>query len=255
MAEQAMGTMFKRLHAWSGAALASWVLAGCGGYGYLPPPPPEAPDVNASPLMVEADPPGHEFESSTIVRLRPVEGMDVDIFYTLDGSPATDEHAKRYEGALEIESTTLLNYIAKSATSWSTPGSELYVAMRPTVEAQDAKRTFRSDPDSIFFAWQPGDPAIMRETITLTANGVEPIRIASIRLGAIPSGQFFFEYGAFTLSEVPGPTTLAPGESLSFEVSYAPTATLRSAAIMVESDSDKNEGKTLIEVWGRVSAW
>lgn len=206
--------------------------------------------------MVRADPPGHEFSGATIVRLRPMAGADIDIFFTLDGSPATADHAQRYQGALELESTTLLNYIARDpAGAWSAPGSELYVAKAPALEVKDVRRGLAHDPDMVFFAWKAGDPTPMRQTITLTAFGVEPVTIASIRLVRNPAGQFFWEAGAFELELPAERPTLAPGESMEFDVTYEPTASFRSAAIEVRSDDERSDGRKLIEVWGRASAW
>ncbi len=239
--------------AWSSIGLGLGCLVGCG--GFEEPPPPQAPDVHASPLMVRADPPGHEFSGATIVRLRPMAGS-VDIFYTVDGAPATAGHATPYTGALELESTTLLNYIARDANgAWSAPGSELYVSKPPATEVKNARRGLRHDPEMVFFAWKPGDPVPMREVITLTAFGEEPVTIASIRLVRNPGGQFFWEAGAFELELPEERPTLQPGESMQLEVSYEPTSSFRSAAIEVRSDDDRSEGRKLIEVWGRSSAW
>lgn len=235
---------------WSITGLACFV--GCG--GFEPPEPPQSPEISASTLMVRADPPGHEFTGATIVRLRPMDGADVDIYYTVDGTPATDGRAVRYEGALELESTTLLSYTARDASgAWSMPGSELYVARPRPVELKEVRRGLDHDPEMVFFAWKAGDRVPLREVVTLTSIGIEPLDISSIRLVRNPAGQFFWEQGAFQL-ELPERRALAPGESMEIELSYQPTASFRSAAIEIISNDERNEGRTLIEVWGR-AAW
>lgn len=229
--------------------------AACGGFEF--PPPPESPDVRSSPALVRADPPGHEFSGSTIVRLRPMESAPVEIYYTTDGSVPTGEHAEVYTGALELEATTLLNFIARDTATgaWSMPGSELYTAKREEAVAQDVARGLYQDPQMVFFVWQPGAAVPMRETVRLVSGGREPVTIRSIRLVRNPAGQFFWVDGAFELTVPDDRRVLAPGEALEVDLSYMPTSTFRSAAIEVLSDSERSEGRTLIEVWGRTSAW
>lgn len=213
--------------------------------------------MRSSPALVRADPPGHEFSGSTIVRLRPMESAPIEIYYTTDGSVPTSEHATLYTGALELEATTLLNFIARDTDtgSWSMPGSELYTAKREEVQAQDVARGLHHDPQMVFFVWQPGAAVPMRETVRVVSGGSEPVTIRSIRLVRNPTGQFFWVDGAFELTVADDRRVLAPGEVLELELSYMPTSTFRSAAIEILSDSERSGGRTLIEVWGRTSAW
>jgi uncharacterized protein YfaS (alpha-2-macroglobulin family) len=68
-----------------------------------------------------------------------------------------------------------------------------------------------------------------------------------------PAGAFFFDPEAFEVPTIDEPVILAPGTSLSFEISYRPTATLRSAVLRVVCDSD--DGPLDLEMWGRISPW
>jgi hypothetical protein len=229
-------------------------LAACG--GEFVEPKPEAPNVVLTSNLVVADPPGHDFEGETEVRLEAPGSQDMTIYYTLDGSPATGTDALEYGGPIRLTETTLLNFIARDPRLvWSEPRSELYVAQTEPTPVRDVARALVLSRDLVFFAWDPGDDSPMRETIELRASGTEPVHIFRIALGLNPRGQMFWESGAFRIVSGTDPITLAPGESTTLTIVYEPTATLRSAAVLISSDQEMTGGDQLIELWGRVNPW
>ena len=236
--------------AWA-AVLLPWVAA-CGGADFDDREP-VAPHVVLSSIPVFAEPPGHQFEEPTRVALEVPEQPGAEIFYTLDGSPATGPDALPYEGPIHIDRTTVLNFIAMTPRSvWSEPGTELYVARRAPVIASSDPRALRADPELMFFAWQPGQARPMRDSVRITATGSEPVSIESISLGVSPHGAMFADPSAFRLLEGAHPVVLAPGQVHELVVGYQPTETLRSAAIVLRTSEGR---EVLVDLWGRVSNW
>lgn len=226
--------------------------AGCG--GEFAEPQPNAPQVVLRSMPVIADPRGHEFEGATEVTLQAPDDSSAQIFFTTDGSPASGETAQLYQGPIVMTETTLLSFIARTREDiWSESGSELYVAAQPELQTSADPRVLKSDPESLFFVWRPGERTPMRRVITVRSTGERPVQINKIALGLNPNGEAFWEGGAFLLASGTEPRVLLPGSSFDITVVYEPTRTLRSASIIIESDQSDQD--MLIELWGRISPW
>lgn len=203
-----------------------------------------------SSLLVAADPPGFTFDTQALVEIN--SSRPATIFYTLDGTSASSDDALEYFGPIHIDDHTLLSFTAVASDGiWSVPGSELYAKAEIMERPEVAARMLSLGSDSVFFEAKPGEAGPIIKSIGIRSTGTQPVRIQSIALGANPIGAAYFDPNAFEILEAHAPITLAPGEATVVKVSYMPTRTLRAAAIMIASDEQRNDGQTIIELWGR----
>jgi hypothetical protein len=218
-----------------------------------------APDANLPPAPLDSSLPVIVTPRSTVfsepirVSLRDTQGSR--IYYTLDGMMPTDTSAVPYEGPIELKSTTLLQFVARLPDGrWSPAGRELYTydPGLPVIAEPEHRGRLRPG-DILFFAWKAGDSVPMTETVEVASVGKRPLVVRRLELLPNPAGAFFFDPEAFEVPAIDEPVILAPGTSLSFEISYRPTATLRSAVLRVVCDSD--DGPLDLEMWGRISPW
>jgi hypothetical protein len=228
--------------------LLSSLLAACGASeGDLPPAPFD------SSLPVIAAPRGTVFSQPIKVSLKDTQGSR--IYYTIDGMMPTDTSAVPYEGPIELESTTLLQFVARLPDGrWSPAGRELYTydPGLPVIAEPEHRGRLRPG-DILFFAWRSGDPVPMTDVVEIASVGRRPLVVRRLELLPNPAGAFFFDANAFEIPTLDEPVILAPGTSMQLTIRYRPTPTLRSVVLRVVCDSD--DGPLDLELWGRISPW
>ena len=231
------------------AGIALGLLASCGSE------PAPAPEETGAPLSVAAEPQGYEFLGSTSVEL--IASEPAQIFYTTDGEEPTSEHARIYRGPIELKESTYLTFIAfGDGEIWSPPRRELYV-YAPTIAPQPQRvaRALELTPDHLFFGAQLGEDSILEHKVTIRSIGPASVNITSLALGINAKGSSFWEPGIFSIDGGGGARILRSGESLTLTVRYQPTETFRSAAVIIESDEERNGGHQEVELWGRRISW
>ena len=225
------------------------IAPGCGGE--------EAPTpTKITPLEVAANPPGRTFqEMTTTVEL--AASRPAEIFYTIDGQDPIGASALVYTGPLVLEQNTLVTFIAVSEDGiWSEPQTERYTFPVEATRVNPVERGLAIDRNNHFFSVEPGNIDRVATTFTLRSVGLRTVNVSNIYIGVNPKGWGFFEDGIFRLENTPTELALAPGETLTITLSYQPTQTLRSAALVIESDDLRSEdGYVLVELWGRVITW
>lgn len=232
-------------------------MVACGG-------PLEIPDpelfINESALEVWADPPSTEFVRSTEVILNTSEPGS-QIYFTLDGSDPSSGHALPYGAPIPLDRSTLVTFIAKTPDDlWSRPRSEFYVSKRE-MEANSGPldRDLWLEAKSLFLAARMGSKDLVVRRLKLRSAGLQRLTIPGMVMTANPSGRSFYQPGAFSYEILTDatefPLHLEPGETLELEIYYRPTETFSSAAIVIESDSERESGHHVVELWGRIVAW
>jgi hypothetical protein len=211
--------------------------------------------VNASSLSVSAQPPGYDFENQTQVTLAP--SKPANIYYTTDSSAPSDKNGSLYQGPITLTTSTLLSFIAVSDDGiWSKPVAELYSLMPAPPTVSQAPRLLKTDPDSLVFTVAPVDRDVpQQQQLRIESFGSSPVTIQSITLDANPKGTAFWDPTAFSLGALTLPTTLVPGQQLEIDVTYMPSDSFKSAAVMIQSDENPNSGSRMVEVWGRILNW
>jgi hypothetical protein len=208
-------------------------------------------ELNDATLSVRAEPTGHTFDGT--VRIELAADRPAAIYYTLDGSSPTSETARRYEHPLELSEGTLLTFVGVSADGvWSEPRVELYEQKREQTPTRIPRHALEVSTDAIFFSVESEHPPV--ETVRIRSTGLDRARIDRLELAVNPTGAAFYEEGIFRLRMRPAlPISLAPGEMLEIELEYQPTATLRSAALVIVSNDERtSDGVHVVQLWGRV---
>jgi hypothetical protein len=204
------------------------------------------------PLEVAANPPGFTFDHSTTVAL--VASRPAKILYTLNGDDPTGPTAQVFDQPFELTDSTLVSFIATSNDGvWSPARAEQYVPA-PEMNTQPAiiPRGLLADENNHFFAPRDGDPT-QTAVFHVRSIGIETVHIQSIQINDNPHGTSFYEDGVFQFVGDVQPLDLPSGQTLTLTVSYTPTQTLRSAAIVIQSDEQRDAGGLLIiELWGRI---
>lgn len=229
---------------------AAFLLGACGG---------EETDtrteIKRSTLLVAANPPGHTFSDSVVVELS--SEASADIFYTLDGTSPAGQDGMRYDEPIRIDKDALLTFIAVDGERWSAPATELYEKDVPLPEPKILGRALYVDDDNLVFSARRGQPGRMRKTVRVQSVGLQRVRIEDIYVTVHPQSWSFWEEGVFQIeSEPETPRYLQPGERMELEVSYAPTETIRTAVLVIQSDEQRSEGGyVLIDLMGRIWDW
>jgi hypothetical protein len=208
-------------------------------------------ELNDAALSVRAEPPGHTFDGT--VRIELAADRPAAIYYTLDGSSPTSETAQLYEHPLDLSEGTLLTFIGVSSDgAWSEPRVELYQQKREQTPTRTPRHALDVSTDAIFFSVESEHPPV--ETVRIRSTGLDRARVDRLELAVNPTGGAFYEQGIFRIRALPAlPVSLAPGETLEVELEYQPTATLRSAALVIVSNDERTtDGVHLIQLWGRV---
>jgi hypothetical protein len=207
------------------------------------------------PLEVAAVPPGSTFEGTTTVSLE--ASRPAHIFYTVTGQDPMGADGRLYQQPLELEDATLVTFMAISEDGvWSEPVTELYSPTTPLVPPDPVARSLAINPQSHFFAPQPGIAEPQKVTFSLRSDGFETVHVDHIYIAS--SGGFgFYEEGIFSVEATElEDFVMAPGERRDLEVSYVPTQTLRGASLVIISDDMKHsDGVIVVELWGRVLSW
>ncbi len=235
----------------------TFVVTACGG-------PLDVPDselvLNESPIEVWAEPPSSEFGKNTEIVLSATDDGS-KIYYTLDGTDPSNEAARPYDGPIALSRSTLITFIARTPNAvWSKPKSEFY-ASRPEVQAASGplQRDLWIESNSLFMAARAGSKDLVVRRFKLRSIGLQRITINRMVMTANPNGGSFFRTGAFSYEILTDatefPLYMEPGETLELEIYYRPTETFSSAAIIIESNAERDAGRVLIELWGRVVAW
>lgn len=229
----------------------------CGG-------PLEVPDseltINGSALEVWAEPSSTEFETSTEVVLNTSEPGS-QIYFTVDGSDPSGGEALPYGEPLALDRSTLVTFIAKTPDGvWSKPRSEFYVFKQDSSGGSaPLDRDLWLESRSLFFAARVGSKDWVVRRLKLKSSGLQRLTIAGMLMTPNPSGRSFYQPGSFSYEiltdQTQFPIHLVSGETLELEITYRPTETFSSAAIVIESDSERESGRHLVELWGRVVAW
>lgn len=236
----AFGVMF-------GSAIA---LSACGG-------PLEEDDglnVVQSSFRVRADPPGDMFAGPVTVTLHAEQPGTV--YYTTDGS-SPSEDGLVYDGPVRIEDNTLLTFIAVNDDGvWSEPNTELYEVRGVVIAPSQAQRMLNLSDSHVYFSARPGDDLLERR-LTISSMGRNPVLIQSMYLGASRETGNFFENGVFRIENpIPDNTLLLPGESRQIVLTYRATDTLRTAALVFETDDPREEDGILqVQLSGRIFNW
>jgi Fn3 domain-containing protein len=233
-----------------------WVLVaglgvGCGG----------AQDTSDSstkaPLHVSASPAGFMFESATTVELN--ASRHAQIFYTLNGDDPIGPTAIVYDQPIQLEESTLITFIAVSDDkTWSAPKAEFYESAPPdATPAHLLQRGLDLDENNHFFSPRPGETTNLEATFRIKSVGVQRVHINRISIDVNPAGRSFFEDGVFTLDNKYQDIDLEPGSTLAVTVHYNPTQTLRSAALLIDSDELTHtvDNPLYAQLWGRIIAW
>lgn len=229
----------------------------CGG-------PLEIPDselrINESSIEVWAEPASTDFMSSTEVVLN-VSEAGSRIYFTLDGSDPSSGAAIPYEAPIALERSTLVSFIAQSADGvWSRPRSEFYAARRDEASSSaPLERDLWLEARSVFMAARMGSKDWVVRRLKLKSAGLQRLTIHGMVMTPNPNGRSFYQAGTFSYEVLTDatefPLRLEPGETLELELHYRPTETFSSAAILIQSDSEREDGQHLVELWGRVVAW
>lgn len=233
-----------------GCVALSVSLAACAGED---PSEPEFEIDNAT-LWVSAQPMGHTFEDRVTVRL--LSDRPSRLFYTLDGTPPTGANALEYDEPLVFDSdAVLLMFVAQDANGvWSKPRSELY-NRTIVVNPRPLDRALLYDESILFFA-PTSDDDYMDKVLTFESTGTEAVRISRIGISFNEDAKSFYEPDAFVILNPPQQVIqLAPGQKRSVHVRYFSTETIRSAAIIVESNDERaRDGRSAIALWGRIDS-
>lgn len=218
---------------------------GCGGAEAPLTGPPE-------PIAVQATPRGGDFDAPVSVVLE--SSRPGEIYYAMGGASPLDE-GTLYEGPVEVDEPTLLSFIAVSEDGvWSKPASELYTYRTERSPASKATRLLLFGSTGLFFTAFHDEERVER-TFDVHSVGVEPVTIHRMFIGEGNGG--FYQRGIFVLeSEWPDDLVLDPGEKIRLTVSYQPTSTLRTAAVVLETDGMRVEdGLHVIPLTGRINDW
>lgn len=226
-------------------ALPIALLAGCGGEAPVDDPSP------ASETWVAAVPSGRSFASELSVRLES-SPADARIHYTLDGSSPLGAEARVYEAPLLITRDTLLAFAAETPDGrWSAPATALYRHEPPPAPFAPPIRGLEISDDNVFFTADPEDELLER-VIVVRSVGVLPVRIARVAL--VAGG--FHEEGVFAVRPAIEALDLPPGQSLELVVSYRPRETLRTAALVLDTNDERApDGRWVVTLGGRIAAW
>jgi hypothetical protein len=227
----------------------SFIVLACG-------PALDSDSMPAVELSVRAEPAGQMFESELTVQL--LSSRPAQIFYTLDGSDpsANAKAAQSYDGPIFLSEQTLLSFIAVADDgSWSNAQTELYLQREMQAPPMPAPRMLNLTTDILFFEGSPGKTDPIYRAITLRSSGSETVDIKSVKLQSNPSQSIFYDPDAFDIvTEIP-PGPLAPGESITVELMYKPSPTLRSDVLRITSDEQRHGGVQTVELWGRIADW
>ncbi len=212
--------------------------------------------VNPGELSLIASPPGGEFMYEVEVAL--FADAKVEIYYTLDGESPMGEHHKLYEEPLLVTDSTLLRFAAKTADGrWTESYEELYSPLPDFSTIKEANRMLRLSAASLYFAARTGEEFLTRD-IAIHSVGLEQVTISNIYVSADPDAPTFFNPGIFNLeTQIDAEQiNLASGESLDLVLSYIPTETLASAALILETDDERvPDGIHIIHLTGRIFDW
>lgn len=212
----------------------------------------DAPD--ASPEVtpdVQAIPRGQSFDRRLEIRLEATEGSEV--FYTVDGSSPNGSDALVYQRdePVVLETTALVSFVAKLGARWSSRGSELYSLLEPVEPFRPPARGLEVSDDVFFFTADPGD-TVLEDRLVLRSVGLAAVRLDAIY---VASQGAFFEPGVFEV-DPPEVVFLSPGEELSLTVRYNVRSTLRTAALILETnDLRAPNGRWVITLGGRLATW
>lgn len=226
-------------------ALAGGCLQACGGgeEGEL------SPRANGAPAVF-AQPSGQSFDGQLEVRL--IADPSSEVFYTLNGHSPHGDAAERYDGPIMIYDDALLSFVARSLNGqWSTLGSELYQKTMQLDPYRPPLRGLQVSDDSLFFAANPGDE-ILSQTVEIRSVGTAPVRFNRVFVGAQGA---FFEPDIFIVPDFE-PMDLRPGEKMDIEVRYRVTNSLRTAALVLDTnDLRARDGLWVITLGGKIAAW
>lgn len=211
-------------------------------------------EVGLSGLFVAAEPGGFTFDESALVELS--SSRPAEIFYSLDGTTPTEEDGIPYDGPIELSDDTLLNFIAISDDGvWSPPGSELYQVRDLGVAPELVPRLLDLERDVVFFDAEPGRRDRVERSLRLRSRGTDAVSVQRISLTANHMGVGFYEEGVFHIEGGAEPRLLPGGEHMDIRLSYSPTASFRTAMLVIESDEQRSNGVQTVELWGRVLDW
>lgn len=227
---------------WGIPAAGMLLFAACGDVSNDPLPTVEAPT---------AVPPGRSFMESLEVRL--VAPTESRIFYTMDGSSPVDEEALVYDGPLQLFEQTLIQFVAQGPDGrWSLPSSELYRFEPAPRPVRPIERGLALSKDAVFFTAEVDDVQL-EKTIELRSVGILPVYIRRSWIGSVGG---YFEEGVFEADPLPEGYSLQPGERLQITIRYAVRSTLRTAALVFETDDLRaEEGVWVVSLGGRVAAF
>jgi hypothetical protein len=204
------------------------------------------------PLEVAASPPGFAFTDSATVQL--ISSRPATIYFALNGDDPTGPKAQTYGQPLQLVDSTLVSFIATSDDGvWSAARTEQYMPVMTVMPTspQVIARGLLADETGHFFAPRPGDPP-QTTAFHIRSIGLDSVHISSIQLTSNPHGQTY-DQGSFQLTGDVGTMQLDSGKTMTLDVTYVPSETLSSAAIVIESDDQRNaNGELVIELWGRV---
>ena len=235
----------------------TWAIIGCGV-------PIDVPDselvLNESPIEVWAEPPSSEFGDNTEISLSATDDGS-QIYYTLDGSDPSGDLARPYAGPIALSRSTLITFIARTPDAvWSKPKSEFY-ASKPEVHSSSGPldRDLWIESNSLFMAARAGAKDLVVRRFKMRSVGLQRLTIDRMVMTANPNGGSIFNAEAFSYEILTDatefPLYLEPGETLELEIYYRPTVTFSSAAIVIQSNAERDNGRVLVELWGRVVAW
>lgn len=210
------------------------------------------PSIDHASLWVSAEPKGHAFRDAVTVRL--LSERPSRLFYTIDGTAPTSDSAFEYTEPLTFEEeTVLLMFVAQDADGvWSKPQTELYTHDE-VVNPAPLARSLTYDENILFFAPMPDVP-YLDHSLVLTSDGTEPVRISRIYISYNPEANAFYNPNAFELlNPLTGVEVLNPGDALELRIRYHTTETIRSSALVVESNDERSrDGVKGTPLWGRV---
>ncbi len=233
------------------SVIAAASFAACAGHD------PEQTDpesIDHASLWVSAQPKGHTFQEAVTVRL--LSDRPSRLFYTLDGTAPTGESAMEYTEPLTFEDdAVLLMFVAQDADGiWSKPQTELY-SRDNIINPRPLVRSLSYAENIVFFAPKSDEP-FMDKILRITSDGMEPVRISRIYLGPNPEAGAFYNPSAFELmTPIDQVVQLRPGEVMDVELRYHTTETIRSSAIIIESNDERSrDGVKWTPLWGRVES-
>jgi len=210
------------------------------------------PGQGSDALVVEALPPGSDFNDAIVVQL--AAPSPSEIVFTTDGSLPSASTSRSYDGPIRITDSTLLTFMAVAGDGRrSEIQTEWYTRLeRDGPLPELPARSLRVWPERLVFTPGPGVES-ETETVRLEAIGTEPVTIFALKRA--PAGATTTSYDPEAFEIVPNTTdpVVRPGQPVELAITYFTTKTSRTMALTLETDADNaSRGEFPLMLFGRM---